>query len=305
MERPNDRDVSINIGLLTNLLGWFPTGKTCDFFCSACATIPVTPQSSAISGFVYCDGNNNGVKDSSEGGLANVEIKLLSASGQLINTVKTSGDGSYRFTVLPGTYTVAEVQPTVGGIVGDGKDSAGSCSGTVGDDVISNITVGANTECINYNFGEMCGKCDTICWRTTQFFITNIRYLPGGTVLISGVNANNPVGIQQSSNAIRTALQGGSSGMQRLNKEFVTAQLSLAYSGGGGSPVVFNTFWSSLTCSGVAFAPVTLSNGVTLSPNSLLDTLMTQTTLAIKENRFGDMGALADIWTQVNGRCGQ
>jgi hypothetical protein len=37
----------------------------------------------------------------------------------------------------------------------------------------------------------------------------------------------------------------------------------------------------------------------------LLDTLNTQTVRAIKENRHADMFLLADIWTQVNGRCGQ
>lgn len=122
-------------------------------------------------------------------------------------------------------------------------------------------------------------------------------------MLISGVNANNPVGIQQNLPAVRQALQGGSSAMQRINKEYVTAQLSMAASGGSGSPVVFNAFWSVLSCSNVSFAPVTLSNGVTLAPSSLLDTLNTQSVLAIKQNRHADMFLLADIWTAVNGQC--
>ena len=196
-----------------------------------------------------------------------------------------------------------EVQPTGPPVTGDGKDTAGDCGGLVTNDMISNITVQSDVVCGNYNFGEICGKCDTICWRSTQFFITNIRHLPGGTVLISGVNANNPIGIQQGNASVRIALQGGSSPMQRLNKEYVTAQLSLAYSGGSGSPVVFNTFWSALSCSRISFAPVTLSNGVTLSSNSLLDTLVNQTNLAIRENRLNDMGLLADIWALLNGTC--
>jgi hypothetical protein len=32
-----------------------------------------------------------------------------------------------------------------------------------------------------------------------------------------------------------------------------TAQLSLAANGGSGSPVVFNVFWSPLSCSGISF----------------------------------------------------
>lgn len=308
MERPSDRDVSIGLGLMTASLGWFPTGRVCDFVCWPCAVLPPPPQqASGLSGYVYCDSNNNGVKESGEAGLANVEIKLLGAGGQLINTKKTDGNGFYRFDVLPGTYTLMEVQPT-GGVTGDGKDAAGSCLGTVGNDMISNIVVGPSTECTDYNFGELCGtstKCDTICWRTTQFFITNISHLPGGTVLIYGVNANNPVGNQTAVNSIRQALNGGPGATQRFNKEYLTGQLSISYAGGSGSPVTFNTFWSPLTCSGIAFGSVTLSNGVTLSSASLLDTLVSQSNLAIRENRTQDMGALADIWALLNGHCGQ
>jgi len=307
MERPGDRNLSVGGGQMTGAMGWFPTGRVCDFICWPCAAQPPTiQQTSGLSGYVYCDGNNDGVKDAGEGGLANVEIKLLGAGGQLLNTKKTDGNGFYRFDVLPGTYTVMEVQPATG-VTGDGKDAAGSCGGTVGNDIISNIVVGPNTECVSYNFGEQCAstKCDTVCWRPTQYFITNIRYLPGGTVLIYGINSNNPIGNQQGMNAIRQALFGGPSATARFNKEYVTGQLSLAGAGGGGSPVVFNTFWSPLTCSGIAFGPISLSNGVTLTSNSLLDTLVTQSNLAIRENRTQDMGALADIWALLNGRCGQ
>jgi hypothetical protein len=303
MERPGDRDTSIGQGLQTNTIGWFPTGKICDVVCTPCQKL-----GSWLSGFVYCDSNNDGLKDSGEAGIANTEIRLLNSGGQVVDTTYTDSTGLYKFNIAqPGTYSVMEVQPTGGPVTGDGKDTAGNCGGIAGNDLISNINVITGVECANYNFGEQCGmppKCDTICWRATQYFITNIRHLPGGAVLISGVNANNPIGIQLGTDAIRIALQGGPGQMQKLNKEYVTAQLSLAYSGGGGSPVVFNTFWSPLSCSGIAFAPVTLSNGVTLAPNSLLDTLVTQTNLAIKQNRLNDMGPLADIWKLLNGRCG-
>lgn len=117
------------------------------------------------------------------------------------------------------------------------------------------------------------------------------------------MNFNNPISIQRNEAAIRQVLQGGSGPLQQLNKEFVALQMSFAAHGGTGSPVVFNVFWSPLRCSGLDFTPVTLSNGVTLSRDSLLDTLFMQSTLAIKENRTQDMVALAQILALLNGRC--
>ncbi|MFN0109056.1 MAG: SdrD B-like domain-containing protein [Blastocatellia bacterium] len=305
METANDRYASLASGLTTGSLGWFPTGKVCDFVCWAC-----TPLPAGISGYVYCDTNKNGSRDSGEGGIANVEIKLLNASGQQTGqTARTNNDGFYQFSVNAGTYGLMETQPTGSPVTGDGQDARGNCGGDVGNDMITNIVVAQGSSCGNYNFGELCEtatvKCDTLCWRSTQHWLSNYRYLPGGTVLISGVNANNPVSIQQSLSSVRQALQGGNSAMQRINKEYVTAQISMAASGGSGSPVVFNAFWSAISCSRVSFSPVTLSNGVTLSPSSLLDTLNTQSVLAIKQNRHADMFLLADIWALFNGQCGQ
>lgn len=305
MEQGHDQYVSMGTGQHTGQFGWYPTGKVCDFVCWPCETPPPPPEEDgAISGYVYCDSNDNGIKDAGENGLAEVEILLLNAAGNATGqTTKTDANGFYSFKVKPGVYGVKEIQPTASNIM-DGKDAAGTCGGDVGNDVITGIIVAEKSSCTNYNFGEKCiDKCDTLCWRTTQHWISNFRYLPGGTVLISGVNANNPVGIQQNLPAVRQALQGGSSAMQRINKEYVTAQLSMAASGGSGSPVVFNAFWSVLSCSNVSFAPVTLSNGVTLAPSSLLDTLNTQSVLAIKQNRHADMFLLADIWAAVNGQC--
>src|SRR5262249_20965970 len=151
---------------------------------------------------------------------------------------------------------------------------------------------------------EKCmNKCDTICWRSSQYFLTYIRNLPGGTLIVLGANANNPIGIQQNLDTVKAALQGGNTPMLRLRKEFATAQLSLLAAGGPGGPVAFNTFWSPLRCSGVSFGEITLSNGFKFTPNSLLADLNDQTVLAIKANRSADYEALARIWAMLNGRC--
>lgn len=157
-------------------------------------------------------------------------------------------------------------------------------------------------------------KCDTICFRSPQYYLLNLNSLPGGTVLIGGTNGNQPVGTNNRT-AIALALQGNATGfgltpLQRLNQEFVAAQLSLNSSGGAGSPVAFNVFWSMLSCYRINFAPVALSNGVMLSPASMLNDLFEQAQLAIRQNRTADMDKLALIFDLLNGndplgRCGR
>ena len=157
-------------------------------------------------------------------------------------------------------------------------------------------------------------KCDTICFRAPQYYLLNLNRLPGGTVLIAGVNGNQPVGTYNTS-AIGQALQGrpgvgALTPLQRLNQEFVAAQLSVNAAGGPGSPVMYNVFWAMLNCYGINFAPVTLSNGVQVAPTMMLGDLFTQTQLAIRENRAQDYAALAAVFDLLNGndplgRCGR
>ncbi len=155
-------------------------------------------------------------------------------------------------------------------------------------------------------------KCDTICFRSPQYYLLNLHRLPGGTVLIGGMNSNQPVSTDNTT-AIALVLRGRAIGtptpLQRLNEEFVAAQLSINGAGGAGSPVAYNVFWSMLSCYQINFAPVMLSNGVTLSPTSMLNDLFGQAQMAIRENRTADMVALASVFDLLNGndlmgRCG-
>ena len=142
----------------------------------------------------------------------------------------------------------------------------------------------------------------------------NLNSLPGGTVLIGGANNNQPVSTSNRT-TIALALRGSATGfgltpLQRLNQEFVAAQLSLNSAGGPGSPVTYNVFWSMLSCYNINFAPVTLSNGAMLSPASMLNELFDQAQLAIRQNRTADMAQLALIFDLLNGndplgRCGR
>lgn len=104
-----------------------------------------------ISGWVYHDRNDDGVRDNGEEGIANVVITLTGPNG-LTKTTTTAPDGSWFFDELPpGEYTVTETHPSGWE---DGQDTAGSKGGNATNDVISNITLVAGDNAVNYNFGE-------------------------------------------------------------------------------------------------------------------------------------------------------
>ncbi len=111
-----------------------------------------------LSGSVYVDSNNNGVRDSGERPISGVTITLSgtdSAGRSMSRTTTTAADGTYSFTGLPASnsagYTVTETQPS--GYL-DGLDSAGTAGGSVSNDVISSIVLTGVTLATGYNFGE-------------------------------------------------------------------------------------------------------------------------------------------------------
>jgi serine-aspartate repeat-containing protein C/D/E len=117
----------------------------------------------AISGFVYRDDSDDGIRDPGEPGLPGVQIRLepiSTISNQLTLTTVTLGDGSYEFRNLsPGEYRVVEVtQPLP---FTDGLDTAGTVNGiTVGaavnpGDQIQGIQLVGGSQGIEYNFGEL------------------------------------------------------------------------------------------------------------------------------------------------------
>lgn len=118
-------------------------------------------RSAEVSGSVYVDGNNNGIRDTGEGGIPSVVITLSGTdanSNPVSETVNTDANGSYVFIGLPpsdGTgYTLTETQPATWM---DGTDSAGNAGGVVGNDVISGIVLTNTAVATDYNFGELAG----------------------------------------------------------------------------------------------------------------------------------------------------
>jgi uncharacterized repeat protein (TIGR01451 family) len=93
-----------------------------------------------LTGFVYRDDNDNGVKEAGEAGLPGVHVTLsgtLSGGGDVCAMTScvavTGADGLFAFNnVLPGNYTLVETQTDLDTArIADGKESAGVAGGKV------------------------------------------------------------------------------------------------------------------------------------------------------------------------------
>lgn len=120
---------------------------------------------SSLSGFVYVDSNNNGIRDSGEEGFEGVTVTLTgtSSTGNAVSRQAiTTSSGAYTFTGLaPGNYTLTETQPTGqrnGVPIVDGKDTIGSQGGTSSGNDQFTITLAEGVTGTNNNFGELLGR---------------------------------------------------------------------------------------------------------------------------------------------------
>jgi len=112
---------------------------------------------SSLSGYVYNDINNDGIKQSGEPGVVGATVTLTGTNdkGQAVNlSMQTDVNGFYSFTGLrPGTnYKLTETQPLN---FLDGKDAIGTQGGTTSNDMFSSISLCCGTNGINNNFGEI------------------------------------------------------------------------------------------------------------------------------------------------------
>ncbi|MCE9546801.1 MAG: hypothetical protein K8T25_15080 [Planctomycetia bacterium] len=142
----------------------------------------------ALSGFVYHDRNNNGLKEAGEEGIGGTTIQVIpvntiDGSTSPIQTT-TNSDGSWSVTGLaPGTYRVVEVQPASWI---DGLDTPGNAGGTATNpgDQIAGITLKPDQTGVNYNFGEL--KPGSISGQVHVDLNGDCIYQPGEP-LLSGV----------------------------------------------------------------------------------------------------------------------
>jgi uncharacterized repeat protein (TIGR01451 family) len=128
----------------------------------------------SLSGSVWLDANNNGVREAGENGIAGVSVSLpagtLDALGNAVAAAVTDANGEYRFgDLLAGTYAVTEqaAQPVVGGVTTlNGITVAGTVGGsssgtatpvTTLPSAIAGIVLPAGGDSVQNNFGETLG----------------------------------------------------------------------------------------------------------------------------------------------------
>ena len=129
----------------------------------------------SLSGHVYHDADNDGVRDAGEDPIANVLIRVTrigSAPGMegpfdagAITYVRTDAQGFYQVSGLPpGVYEIVEISndPAGGNPLAaylDGKDTIGNVAGTdvgvVSNDRFAQVTLNAGDGGVDYDFGEL------------------------------------------------------------------------------------------------------------------------------------------------------
>ncbi|HZS07202.1 MAG TPA: hypothetical protein VFD58_20365 [Blastocatellia bacterium] len=158
------------------------------------------------------------------------------------------------------------------------------------------------------------GKCHTVCFQSDEFFrlkfecLGRMSFLCDLNVIVPGFNFNTPVNACQADDAVLFALKGGSvfgnvprSDYWLFVQQYVAAQLGLELSASG--PARTDALWSNLSCYVLppGTLPVTLSNGVTISNDSMLKDLFMQAQFAVRENRVNDEILLGRIFLALNG----
>ncbi len=132
-----------------------PGGPTNDN--RAAASVEVEVRAHGVSGYVFVDWANDGVRDPGDAGVPGVTLTLTGTDnlGYPVNrTTTTNPGGDYAFANLrPGAYRIEETQPA--GYL-DGRDMVGTQGGTSADDRIDfSIPLGVLTEGTENNFGEL------------------------------------------------------------------------------------------------------------------------------------------------------
>ena len=138
----------------------------------------------SISGSVYNDSNDDGIRQPEEGGFANVTVELTGTDdlgNPVTLTTTTDANGKYSFDNLrPGTYVVTEPNQPLETL--NGKTTAGSTGGTGSNpssttSEITGIVLKPGDKSVDNNFGEIGDSPDMLVSKsstTVKFTVNNV-----------------------------------------------------------------------------------------------------------------------------------
>lgn len=156
----------------------------------------------------------------------------------------------------------------------------------------------SNTLNLIVNASAPAASCKPICWSSAGYWERNPGKWPGGLIYVGGVNGNSPIPVIGNVTTINDALHGGSSPLQQLNQQYVAWQFNFGRAQSSANAAKESTPQNAYN---LTFAAVTLSNGVTISPNSPLGLIESETRAALSNNRTVDYVPLANLMLMFNG----
>ncbi|MEZ5255716.1 MAG: SdrD B-like domain-containing protein [Ilumatobacteraceae bacterium] len=126
-------------------------------------------RSTSLTGQVFADIDASGTIDPGEPGISGVSVRLTGTDllGASVDLTTSTVGGNFSFpSLLPGTYTLTETQPTSHG---DGTETAGTAGGsTAVNDVISSIVLGSGVDASGYRFAEVPGSLSGVVFDDTD-----------------------------------------------------------------------------------------------------------------------------------------
>ncbi|MEM7475688.1 MAG: SdrD B-like domain-containing protein [Planctomycetota bacterium] len=145
-------------------------------------------KAASLAGSVYVDNDFDKAFDRGDSGIEGVTVTLTGTDmngDSVSSTMQTDADGAYLFEdLLPGTYQIAETQPTTSGII-DSRENVGTYqgnplpivrNGVAGEDVFTTIEIRQDEHGEGYDFTE-----------TVQYILANEF---GNTLVIEGTEGD-------------------------------------------------------------------------------------------------------------------
>ncbi len=128
----------------------------------------VEPDPARVGNQVFLDANANGVRDNEEVGISGVEVKLIDANGEVVETTTTGNNGMYSFTVDAGSYQLMFGSPVgflptnQSGNATDGVDNDSDVNPTTGMTELFSVAAGETNSTIDAGFVTIPIPCDNV-----------------------------------------------------------------------------------------------------------------------------------------------